>query len=503
LFEDRLAGIPEGRFKPVRHADSSGGFWPGSIDWEYSAETEDPAVAGILDRYGVIVDGDGSVPKSKLYSPTINPATEERLADLPDAGEKDGDRAVQSARKGLAAWSSLDPRRRARILFDSSRLIAEKSRELAALISLDSGRPIRDLRSLEVCRSEASLFYNAGWVDKLDYVFPGQSYRPIGVVQISPSWRDPLSSAVSRLGPALACGNSVILTPHPLAPLASFHLAGLLAEAGIPSGVVNVVTGRDAALAIYKNPAVGARSFASRADYEAAQSSNPVGTIEAGQGGGTVSLVFDDAPIDEAVEGVVRAAFGSAPEGTWVMVQESIAEDFLRRIKRRMEGLRVGDPLDPNTEVGPLGSASLLSDVTDRLEGAAEEGCEVFQPAFGLPERGFYFRPALVSKAFPYLRVVQEGIPGPVALVMTFRVPEEGIELASGIRGTDCAQIWATKASRGIWAGQRLKSRKVLVNTSEGSDPSVGFGGPGPFGFGGQGGKRALASFLDFEEKTR
>lgn len=475
------------------------------LDWAYRPSRESADLVSIGERYGVFVDGDFRSPLSKTWEESINPATEEPLAAVPVSSPRDVDRAVSAARKAFGSWSRLEPSTRAKYLFRIARMVQERSRELAVLETLDGGKPIREARDVDLPLVAAHFFYYAGWADKLDYAFPGLTPRPLGVAgQVIP-WNFPLMMLAWKVAPALATGNTVVLKPAESTPLSALHFAQIAAEAGLPPGVLNVITGAgDTGAALVAHPdvdkvaftgstAVGkeiARNLADRPDTRL--------TLELGGKG--AHIVFEDAAIDQAVEGVVNGIFFNQGHvccaGSRLLVQESIAPPFVEKLRRRLDTLRVGDPLDKNTDVGAINSASQLDRISELVEAGVEEGAEMFQPECVLPERGFFFKPTLFTGVSQSHRIAQEEIFGPVLSIMTFRTPDEAIEKANNTPYGLAAGVWTAKGSRILWMADRLRSGVVWANTYNKFDPASPFGGYNESGFGREGGRHGLLPYL-------
>jgi aldehyde dehydrogenase (NAD+) len=477
------------------------------LDWSYATSREATEVVSIGDRYGVFVDGDFRPPLSKKWFETINPATEEVLAEAPLAGERDVDRAVQAARKASGPWAKLAPAERAKYLYRIARMVQERSRELAVLETLDGGKPIRESRDVDLPLVAAHFFYYAGWADKLEYAFPGPMPKPLGVAgQVIP-WNFPLLMLAWKVAPALATGNTVVLKPAETTPLSALHFAQIAAEAGLPPGVLNVVPGAGATgSAVVSHPDVDKVAFTGSTDVGKMIRRQLAGTgkrLTLELGGKGAHVVFDDAPIDQAVEGVVNGIFFNQGHvccaGSRLFVQESIHDLFVEKLRNRLATLRVGDPLDKNTDVGAINSAAQLAKIDELVAAGAEQGAEMFQPDCAIPDRGFFFRPTLFTGVSMSHRIAQEEIFGPVLSILSFRTPDEAVEKANNTPYGLAAGVWTTKGSRILWMADRLQSGVVWANTYNKFDPASPFGGYKESGFGREGGRHGLLAYLDVE----
>lgn len=477
------------------------------IDWDYSGSTEAAGLVSIGDRYGVFVDGDFRPPLSKVWMETINPATEEPLAEVPVAGSKDVDRAVSAARRAFGSWSRIAPATRAKYLFRIARMIQERSRELAVLETLDGGKPIRESRDVDLPLVAGHFFYYAGWADKLEYAFPGTSPRPLGVAgQVIP-WNFPLLMMAWKVAPALAAGNTVVLKPAETTPLSALHLAQIAAEAGLPAGVLNVLPGAgDTGAAVVSHPDIDKVAFTGSTAVGKEIQRSLAGTdkrITLELGGKGAHVVFDDAPLDQAVEGVINGIFFNQGHvccaGSRLLIQENIAEQFVDKLRRRLDTLRVGDPLDKNTDVGAINSAAQLDRISELVESGVEEGAEMYQPSCDLPAKGFFFKPTLFTGVSQSHRIAQEEIFGPVLSILTFRTPEEAVEKANNTPYGLAAGVWTTKGSKILWMADRLRSGVVWANTYNKFDPTSPFGGYKQSGFGREGGKHGLLAYMEVE----
>jgi len=472
--------------------------------WEYEPSRQDPDLASIRDRYGLWIDGREEEPLSQRWFSTIEPATEEHLATVAEAGRADVDRAVTAARRAAPRWAATAPAERSKLLFRLARLIQECSRELAVLDTRDGGKPIREARDVDLPLVAAHFFYHAGWADKLEYAFPGVQPEPIGVAgQVIP-WNFPLLMAAWKVAPALATGNTVVLKPAETTPLSALRLAELASQAGVPSGVLNVITGAGTTGAdlvahrgVDKVAFTGSTEVGKEIRRRLAGSGKSL-TLELGGKGAHV--IFDDAPLDQAVEGVVNGIFFNQGQvccaGSRLLVQESIASEFVDRLRLRLETLRVGDPLDKNTDIGAINSAVQLQKIAELVESGQEEGALMFQPSCQLPERGFWFPPTLFTGVSQSHRIAQEEIFGPVLSILTFRTAEEAVDRANNTPYGLASGVWTSKGSRILWMADRLEAGVVWANTYNKFDPSSPFGGIKESGFGREGGRHGLAAYL-------
>ncbi len=472
--------------------------------WEYEESRENPDLAGIRDRYGLWIDGEETEPHSESWFPTIEPATEEHLSDVAEAGVADVDRAVQAAKEAAPEWAGMAPADRAKLLFRIARLIQERGRELAVLDTRDGGKPIREARDIDIPLVAAHFFYHAGWADKLEYAFAGVEPRPMGVVgQVIP-WNFPLLMAAWKVAPALATGNTVVLKPAETTPLSALRLAELTAEAGLPPGVLNVIPGAGrTGASLVGHTGVDKVAFTGSTDVGKEIRRRLAGsgkslTLELGGKGAHV--VFEDAPLDQAVEGVVNGIFFNQGQvccaGSRLLVQESVAAEFVERLRRRLSTLRVGDPMDKNTDIGAINSAAQLEKITELVQSGRDQGALIYQPECDLPERGYWFPPTLFTGVSQSHRIAQEEIFGPVLSILTFRTPAEAVERANNTPYGLAAGVWTTKGSRILWMADRLAAGVVWANTYNRFDPASPFGGVKESGFGREGGRHGLAAYL-------
>ncbi|MCU1484464.1 MAG: ald, partial [Actinomycetia bacterium] len=480
-----------------------------STVFEYAPAPESRSLVDIRPSYGLFVDGeftDGTGTPLK----TVNPATEEVLTEVATGSDADVDRAVRAARRAFArVWGPMRPADRGKYLFRIARAIQERGRELAVLESLDNGKPIRESRDVDIPTAAAHFFYYAGWADKLEWAFANRTARPIGVVgQVIP-WNFPLLMAAWKLAPALATGNTVVLKPAETTPLTALLLAEVLQEAEVPPGVVNIVTGAGATgAALVAHPGVDKIAFTGSTGVGRAIQESLAGTgkrLTLELGGKAANIVYEDAAIDQAVEGIVNGIFFNQGHvccaGSRLLVQESVHDLVLDKLHRRMEQLRIGDPLDKNTDVGAINSAEQLGRITELVEAGEAEGGDVWQPSCPVPDKGFWFRPTVISNVAQSHRVVREEIFGPVLSVLTFRTPEEAVAKANNTAYGLSAGIWTEKGSKMLWTANQLKAGVVWSNTFNQFDPTSPFGGFKESGFGREGGIHGLEAYVELEAR--
>jgi aldehyde dehydrogenase (NAD+) len=477
------------------------------IRWDYSPAPESTDHVRLRDRYGLFIGGE--FVEADAYAPTINPATEEPLAEIAQASEADVARAVESARAAAPKWAALSGLERGKYVFRIARLIQERARELAVVETLDGGKPIKESRDVDVPLAAAHFFYYAGWADKLAYGVPvgvGGRIVPRGVVgQVIP-WNFPLLMAAWKLAPALATGNTAVLKPADTTPLTALLLAEILQEAELPDGVVNIVPGDGSAGAALVRGAVDKVAFTGSTavgrDIQAALAGKDIGlTLELG--GKSANIVFEDAALDQAVEGIVQGIFFNQGHvccaGSRLLVQESVAEQVTEKLWARMQHLRVGDPLDKNTDVGAINSRAQLDRIEELVGVGVEEGAGLRQVACSLPERGFWFSPAIFTEAAPTHRISREEIFGPVLAISTFRDHAEAIEKANNSPYGLAAGIWTDKGSKAFQVTGALRSGVVWQNTYNHFDPTAAFGGFKESGFGREGGPAGLRPYVKVE----
>jgi aldehyde dehydrogenase (NAD+) len=471
----------------------------------YSPAPESRAIVNIASSYGLFIGGEFVEPEDGETFKTINPASEEVLAEISEAGPRDIDRAVGAARKAFdGVWGSMSGKERAKYLFRIARIIQERSRELAVLESLDNGKPIKESRDVDLPLVAAHFFYYAGWADKLEHAGFGANPKPIGVAAQVIPWNFPLMMLAWKIAPALACGNTVVLKPAETTPLTALVFAEICQQAGLPAGVVNIVTGAgDTGKMLVGHEGVDKVAFTGSTEVGRAIAKTLAGTrkrLSLELGGKAANIVFDDAPIDEAVEGIVGGIFFNQGHvccaGSRLLVQESVADEVLDRLRRRMSTLRLGDPLDKNTDVGAINSYEQLARIRELSDIGEAEGAERWSPACELPERGYWFPPTIFTGVTQAHRIAREEIFGPVLSVLTFRTPDEAIEKANNTPYGLSAGVWTDKGSRILWMADRLRAGVVWANTFNKFDPSSPFGGYKESGFGREGGRHGLEAYL-------
>jgi len=474
--------------------------------FEYAPAPESRAVVELKPSYGLFIDGEFVDPLDGGSFTSINPATEEVLSEVAEAGPDDVDRAVRAARRAYAeVWGPMPGRDRAKYLFRIARIIQERSRELAVLESLDNGKPIRESRDVDLPLVAAHFFYHAGWADKLAYAGLGPNPRPLGVAgQVIP-WNFPLLMLAWKIAPALATGNTVVLKPAETTPLTALRFAEICQQADLPPGVVNIVTGAGkTGQAVVEHPDVDKVAFTGSTEVGRQIARAVAGTrkkLTLELGGKAANIVFEDAPLDQAVEGIVNGIFFNQGHvccaGSRLLVQESVYDEVLAALKRRMARLRVGDPLDKNTDVGAINSAAQLARIRELSEAGTAEGAERWSPPCDLPDRGFWFAPTIFTGVSQSHRIAREEIFGPVLSVLTFRTPAEAVEKANNTPYGLSAGIWTEKGSRILWLADRLRAGVVWANTFNRFDPTSPFGGYKESGYGREGGRHGLEAYLD------
>jgi aldehyde dehydrogenase (NAD+) len=476
-------------------------------DWTYAPAPESRDVVKLRDRYGLFIGGEWLEPKESYE--TISPASEEVLATVGQGSAEDVDHAVAAARAAFAnGWSSLPGSERAKYLFRIARILQERAREFAVLESLNGGKPIKESRDVDLPLAAAHFFYYAGWADKLEYAFPNRTPGPVGVAgQIIP-WNFPLLMLAWKLAPALACGNTVVLKPAETTPLTALLFCDVLRQAELPPGVVNIVTGDGrTGAALVEHPGVDKIAFTGSTEVGKAIQRQLAGTgkrLTLELGGKAANIVFDDCALDQAVEGIVNGIYFNQGHvccaGSRLFAQESIYEPLVEKLKKRLETLRVGDPLDKNTDVGAINSKLQLDRIKELVAAGEAEGADIYQPPCHLPERGYWFAPTVFTNVAQSYRIAQEEIFGPVLSVLTFRTPEEAVEKANNTPYGLSAGVWTEKGSRILWMAQRLRAGVVWANTFNRFDPTSPFGGYKESGFGREGGLHGLEPYLRFEE---
>lgn len=475
--------------------------------WDYSPAPEARNIVKIQPRYGLFIDGEFVEPRSGQYFQTINPANEEVLAEVAYAGQEDIDRAVQLARRAYEqVWSQLPGKERAKYLFRIARILQERSREFAVLESLDGGKPIRESRDVDIPLASAHFFYHAGWADKLEYAFQGRTPRPLGVAgQIIP-WNFPLLMLAWKVAPALACGNTVVLKPAETTPLTALLMGEVFQQAELPPGVVNIVTGDGQTGAwLVQHPDLDKIAFTGSTEVGKKIQRAVAGTrkrLTLELGGKAANIIFEDADIDQAIEGIVNGIYFNQGHvccaGSRLLVQESILPIVLRKLQRRIQLLRVGDPLDKNTDVGAINSLPQLRKIEHYVRLGVEEGAELYQCECELPEKGYWFRPTILTGVTMAHTVAREEIFGPVLAVLSFRTPEEAVAIANNTRYGLSAGVWTSKGSRYLEGARRLQAGVIWCNTYNKFDPASPFGGYKESGFGREGGVHGLSAYVAF-----
>lgn len=473
--------------------------------FEYAPAPESRSVVSIKSQYGLFINGIWVEPKTKDKFATINPANEEVLSKISQASESDVDRAVKAARAAYTKiWSKMPPKERGKYLFRIARIMQERAREFAVLETLDNGKPIRESRDVDVPLAAAHFFYHAGWADKLDYAGLGNNPKPHGVVgQIIP-WNFPLLMLAWKIAPALATGNTIVLKPAETTPLTALLFAEVCQQADLPAGVVNIITGDGTTgAALVNHPGIDKIAFTGSTEVgkliaKSIAISGKSATLELG--GKAANIVFDDAPIDQAVEGIVNGIFFNQGHvccaGSRLIVQENIYDELLEKLKRRMSLIRVGDPLDKNTDLGAINSAAQLARIKELSLSGDTEGAFRWSPDCALPSKGFWFAPTIFTGVSQSHRIAREEIFGPVLSILTFRTPQEAIEKANNTPYGLSAGVWSEKGSRILWASKALKAGVIWANTFNKFDPASPFGGYKESGWGREGGRHGLASYL-------
>ncbi|HEX7828468.1 MAG TPA: aldehyde dehydrogenase family protein [Thermoanaerobaculia bacterium] len=473
--------------------------------WEYAPSLEATDHVKIAARHNLFIGGKFVEPHSKKWFETINPATEERISEVADADAEDVDRAVKEARRAYdKTWRKISASERSKYIYRIARLIQEKARALAVVETMDGGKPIKESRDIDIPLAAAHFFYYAGWADKLEYAFPNRNVNPVGVAgQIIP-WNFPLLMAAWKIAPALAGGNTVVLKPAETTPLTALMLAEIMQEAELPPGVVNIITGAGATGAalvshndVDKIAFTGSTEVGKRIQRALAGTKKKL-TLELG--GKAPNIVFEDAPLDQAVEGIINGIYFNQGHvccaGSRLFVQESVLEPVLRKLGERIQTLRVGNPLDKNTDVGAINSRAQLEKIQELVDSGIEEGAQIVQTSCSLPSRGFWFAPTFFTGVAQSYRIAQEEIFGPVLSVLTFRTPEEALEKANNTPYGLSAGVWTEKGSRILKMASKLRAGVIWANTYNKFDPTSPFGGFKESGFGREGGLHGLAPYV-------
>ena len=495
--------------KPARPAGRNGGrplpeLIFGDL-WEYdpAPESADPKLKS---RYDLFIGGKFVAPVSGKYFDSINPANEQTLAEIPQAGAADVDAAYQAARKAFEnVWGKMPGRERAKYIYRIARLLQDRAREFAVAETIDGGKPIKESRDFDVPMAAAHFFYHAGWADKLEHVASGREVAPLGVVgQVIP-WNFPLLMLAWKIAPALAMGNCVVLKPAETTSITALKLAEIFRDADLPPGVVNLVTGfGDTGAAVMGHPIAAKVAFTGSTEVGKIIMRSLAGTdrkMTMELGGKAANIVFDDAPINQAVEGIVNGIFFNQGHvccaGSRLLVQETVADEVVARLKNRIKVLRVGDPMDKNTDIGAINSKDQLEKIRELCDSGVKEGADCFQPACKLPSKGYYFRPTVFTNVTMSHRVAREEIFGPVLSVLTFRTVDEAVEKANNTAYGLSAGVWTDKGSRILKMSTELKAGVVWANTYNKFDPASPFGGYKESGFGREGGRQGLLDYCN------
>ncbi|MEQ8208031.1 MAG: aldehyde dehydrogenase family protein [Woeseia sp.] len=476
--------------------------------WEYAPAPESTDHVTIDKQYELFIGGKFVAPAKGGYFNTVNPATEKKLSRVALATDADVNKAVAAARKAFnGPWSKMKAAERGKYIYRIARILQERAREFSVIESLDGGKPIRESRDIDIPLAAAHFFYYAGWADKLEYAYPGRTARPLGVAgQVIP-WNFPLLMAAWKIAPALACGNTVVLKPAETTPLTALKLAEVIREAGLPDGVVNIVTGAgDTGAAIVNHDDVDKVAFTGstgvgRAIMKSIAGSGKKYTLELG--GKAANIIFADAALDQAVEGIVNGIFFNQGHvccaGSRLLVQESVADDVVERLRDRMETLIVGDPLDKNTDIGAINSKQQLGRIESYLKLGVAEGAEMHQSSCAVPAKGYWCRPTIFTGVSQSNRVVQEEIFGPVLAIQTFRTLEEGLTKANNTQYGLSGGIWTDKGSKIFKMTQSVRAGVIWANTFNKFDPTSPFGGFKESGVGREGGLHGLGAYLNLE----
>jgi len=474
--------------------------------WEYSPAPESTDHIQLKDKYDLFINGK-FVPSSggKTFD-SINPANEKTIAKVVDANKADVDKAVKAARNAYEkTWSKMAPKERGKYVYRIARLLQERAREFSVIESMDGGKPIRESRDVDVPLSAAHFFYYAGWADKLEYAFPGVSPKPIGVAgQIIP-WNFPLLMAAWKLAPALATGNTLVLKPAETTPLTAMKLAEIIQEADLPPGVVNIVTGAgETGQALVNHPDVDKIAFTGSTEVgkyimKAIAGTGKKYTLELG--GKAANIIFEDAPIDQAVEGIINSIFFNQGHvccaGSRLYVQEGIADQVIEKLKRRMDTLIVGDPLDKNTDIGAINSKMQLKKINEYLKLGKDEGGSIYQSACDLPKNGYWCAPTIFTDVSQSNRIVQEEIFGPVLAIQTFRTVDEVIAKANNTPYGLSGGVWTDKGSKIFKVSKQIRAGVIWANTFNKFDPGAPFGGYKESGVGSEGGVEGLRGYVN------
>ena len=475
------------------------------LEWDYAPSPESTSHIQLKEQYDLFIGGEWVAPASGKYFDSVNPATEEVIARVAHASSEDVDLAVKAARKAYnEVWSKLSGKERAKYIYRIARMMQERAREFAVIESMDGGKPIRESRDVDVPLACNHFFYYAGWADKLEYAFPNRKVEALGVAgQIIP-WNFPLLMAAWKIAPALAAGNTVVLKPAESTSLTALKLAEIIKDAGLPAGVVNIVTGfGDTGAAIVNHPDIDKIAFTGSTDVGKIIQRAVAGTakkLTLELGGKSANIILEDAPLDQAVEGIVNGIFFNQGHvccaGSRLFVQESVAEKVIKKLKDRMSSLYVGDPLDKNTDIGAINSKEQLNTVQKYIEIGQAEGAEMYQPKCSLPKKGYFCAPTLFTGVAQSSRIAQEEIFGPVLTIQTFRTIDEVIQKANNTPYGLAAGVWTDKGSRIFNLTTKLRAGVVWANTYNKFDPASPFGGYKESGFGREGGLHGLGAYV-------
>jgi aldehyde dehydrogenase (NAD+) len=473
--------------------------------FEYAPALESTAIVSIAERYNLFINGKFVAPKSGKYFSTINPATEKSLSEIADASAADVDLAVQAARGAYSkVWSKMPPVERGKYLFRIARILQERSREFAVLETLDNGKPIRESRDTDIPLAAAHFFYHAGWADKLAHAGFGDAPKPYGVVgQIIP-WNFPMLMLAWKVAPALATGNTVVLKPAETTSLTALLFAEVCQQAGLPEGTVNIITGAGATgSALVNHPGIDKIAFTGSTEVGKLIAASIAGTKKSATlelGGKAANIIFDDAAIDEAVEGIVNGIFFNQGHvccaGSRLLVQENIHDEVIEKLKVRMNHIRLGNPLDKNTDIGAINSAAQLAKIKELTLAGNAEGAEQWSAPCEIPSTGYWFAPTIFTGVSQTHRIAREEIFGPVLSVLTFRTPQEAVEKANNTPYGLSAGVWSEKGSKILWTASKLRAGVIWANTFNKFDPASPFGGYKESGWGREGGRHGLSAYL-------
>ncbi len=474
--------------------------------WSYAPAPESKSSASFNKQYDLFINGEWVKPLSHKYFDTINPANEEKLAEVAEANAADVDRAVKAARNAYEkVWKKMPAKERAKYIFRIARMIQERAREFAIIESMDGGKPIRESRDFDIPTAANHFFYYAGWADKLEYAFPNRNTSSLGVAgQIIP-WNFPMLMAAWKIAPALATGNTVVLKPAETTPLTAMKLAEVIRESGLPEGVVNIVTGGGATgAAIVNHPDINKIAFTGSTEVgkliqRAVAGTNKKVTLELG--GKAANIIFEDAPIDQAVEGVINGVYFNQGHvccaGSRLYVQESVAKELIRKLRDRIETLIVGDPLDKNTDIGAINSRQQLDTIHKYLKIGKDEGYHMYESSCSLPAKGYWCRPTIFTDVAQSARIAQEEIFGPVLAILTFRTDDEVIQKANNTPYGLSAGVWTDKGSKIFNITKRMRAGVIWANTFNKFDPTSPFGGYKESGYGREGGLHGLLPYVN------